>query len=83
MNDPGRNGIIGAALVEPNIWEEFLYHDFDLNEEFGEARFKPDLDRSSFDPFNNDQFDAFHFSDLGNSNPADWVNDDDDDAFEK
>lgn len=80
VNDPGRNDI-GAALIEPNVWEEFLQHaashDFNVNEAPGETGFKPDLDHSSFDPFNNDQFDAFHFSDLGHSNAADWVNVDD------
>lgn len=51
--------------------------DFDLNSDLEGAntKFEPDLDNSSFDPFNNDQFDAFHLSDLNYNNAADWIND--------
>lgn len=77
---------IGAGLVSPDkgVEGELLRHagahllaekfaaGFDKHDELDE----PDPDSSSFDPFNKDQFDAFHLSDLNHSNAADWVSDD-------
>lgn len=83
--NPGLNEI-GAGLVSPDkdVEGELLRHagthlpaekfaaGFDEYDELDE----PDPDSSSFDPFNKDQFDAFHLSDLKHSNAANWVSDD-------
>lgn len=48
---------------------------FSLSEPIGSPAFLPDVDSACFDPFNNDQFDAFHLSDLSGCKAADWTND--------
>lgn len=80
----------GSDVVNPGLnigGEEFLRYaathrlaeEFAASLKYGEFAvdaFEPDLDSSSFDPFNNDQFDAFHMSGLNYSSAAHWVNDD-------
>lgn len=74
----GQNGIGTGLVDDSNIGQAFshqvgIYY-FNLNEELGKAGFEPNLNNSSLDPFNNNQFDAFYLSNLSNSNAANLIN---------
>lgn len=89
--NPGLNGI-GSGLMGPNrgrvlhqtgtrlliegLEARLRASEFDFHDEIGKPTFKPDVEHSSFNPFNNDEFDAFHLSGLNHSNAADWFSDD-------
>lgn len=69
----------GTRLLVENLEARLRASEFDLHDDrISSATFLPDMDKSCFDPFKNDQFDAFHLSDLSSSKAADWT---DDEAF--
>lgn len=66
----------GTRLLVESLEARLEASEFDFfSEPIGSPTFLPDVDSSCFDPFNNDQFDAFHLSDLSGCKAADWTND--------
>lgn len=68
----------GTRLLVEKLEARLRASEFDLDFSIGKRTFQPDVENSSFDPFKNDQFDAFHLSDMNCSKAAEWT---DDDAF--
>lgn len=65
----------GTRLLLEKIDARLRASEFDFDNTIGKGTFQPDVENSSFDPFKNDQFDAFDLSDMNCSKAAEWTDD--------
>lgn len=65
----------GTRVLTHELEARLRASEYDFSYEVQDPGFKPDAEKSSFDPIKNDQFDTFHLRKRNCSKAADWTSD--------